>query len=197
MFLYLNVYVYLPKHSRYLTTANETCRPHPRHDPKAYCVHDGDKDVWEEGGTALKMKSSSEVPAESVAMMGASQCQSESGSGLGIANTGLRLCKGVSFDAYNSTVQPHRLANSSTDSLSITHQQNIPLCHRCYAYDHVSMNTTRIREHRNDRSYSDSLPPLRSIERGDSAGNFADRFASSSWRRRSCGGRRRSVDECG
>jgi hypothetical protein len=161
MFLYLNACVCLPKHRRYLTTANETCRPRPRHDPQACCVQDGDDDVWEEGGTALKMKSSSEVPPESVAMMGASQCQSESGSDLGIANTGLRLCKGVSFDAYNSAVQPHRLANSNIDSLSITHRQSIPICRRCYAYDHVSTVTTRIREYHGDRSCSNSLPSSR------------------------------------
>jgi hypothetical protein len=62
MFLYFNARVCLPKHRRYLTTANETCRPCPHHDAQAYRVHDGDDDVWEKGGTEQVMKSSLEVP---------------------------------------------------------------------------------------------------------------------------------------
>jgi hypothetical protein len=64
MFLNFNVRVCLPKHRRYPTTANETCRPRPHHDAQACCVHDGENDVWEKGGTKQVIKSSLEVPPE-------------------------------------------------------------------------------------------------------------------------------------
>jgi hypothetical protein len=50
-----------------------------------------------------------------------SASQSQSGFGYGFANLGLRLRRGVSFDANDSVVHPDRLMNSNTDFLGIAH----------------------------------------------------------------------------